>query len=107
LYQHDFIKRQIELLAQAIANIVHKREQGKVEEALTEAQQAYTAFGFDRGLLRLDATSVARLVNREKLNALCDLIEEEARLHRALGDERAGAELARLAADIRASSPRV
>jgi hypothetical protein len=44
--------------------------------------------GFRYGVfLRLDSASIVRIVrDREKLSALCDLLEEEAQVHEALGN---------------------
>jgi hypothetical protein len=103
LFRQDFIKRQIEQFAQALAAIAGARTDGRPEHALLEARQAYGTLGIDPSYLRLDARSILRLIGRgPRLAALCDLLEEEALSHEALGDSAAAAERRARASELRA-----
>jgi hypothetical protein len=102
VFRQDFIKRQIEMLAQALARIAQKRNSGELSEALSELQHAYGSIGFDPMLLRLDARSLVMLVkDREKLSALCALLDEEAELRRAMGNQADALGLAERSAEIK------
>jgi hypothetical protein len=79
-----------------------KRQDGEVQEALAEARKAYDALGINRALLRLDSASIVRMIrDPEKLSALCDLLEEEARVHEAMGNAPVCEDLKLQAAGIR------
>jgi hypothetical protein len=103
LFRQDFIKRQIEQFAQTLAGIVGKRTDGHPEQALLEVRQAYATLGIDPSYLRLDTRSLLSLIGRgPRLAALCDLLEEEALSHEALGDAAASAERRARASELRA-----
>lgn len=102
MYREDFIKRQIELLGDAIAKIAGKRDSGLHKEALEEARKAYRALGVQPSMLDFDAkTLVSMIGDPGKLLALCALLEEEAHVHDALGHAAAGAELRAQASELR------
>lgn len=103
MYREDFIKRQIELLGDAIAKIAGKRDSGLHKEALEEARKAYRALGVQPNMLEFDAKTLVSLIGDPgKLLALCSVLEEEAHVHDALGHAAAGAELRVQANEIRA-----
>jgi hypothetical protein len=103
VFRQDFIKRQIEQFAQALAAIAGRRSEGQPEQALVEARHAYATLGIDPSYLRLDTRSLVSLVGRgPRLAALCDLLEEEALSHEALGDSVAAAERRARASELRA-----
>lgn len=105
LFRQDFIKRQIEQFAQALAALAGKRTQGQPEQALVAARQAYSLLGIDPSYLRLDTRSLVSLVGRgPRLDALCDLLEEEALSHEALGDAAAAAQCRRRASELQGGS---
>ena len=103
MFRQDFIKRQIEQFAQALAAMAGRRTEGQPEQALLEARQAYAMLGIDPSYLRLDTRSLLSLIGRgPRLAALCDLLEEEALSHEALGDTAAAAERHARAFELRA-----
>ena len=87
MFRQDFIKRQIELFAAALARLAGAREKGDLEQASSELGNAYRALGVDPALLELDAQTIVRMLRtREKLEALCQLLEEHAQLNEAQGE---------------------
>lgn len=103
MFRQDFIKRQIEQFGQALAAIAGTRTDGRPEQALLEARQAYVTLGIDPSYLRLDTRSLLRLVGRgPRLAALCDLLEEEALAHEALGETSAAEQRRARALELRA-----
>jgi hypothetical protein len=87
LFQQDYFKRQLELFAQVLALVVLKRKSGDLGLALDETRNAYRALGLDSSFLRLEAGSLVALVGDvAKLNALCELLEEEANVLDALSN---------------------
>lgn len=101
MYRQDFVKRQIELLAQALARMVSKRCAGECDDALDEAQAAYRLLGVDSGLLRLDSRSLVVLLgSKERIAGLVELLEEEARIRAALGQHEQAEQLQRRAREL-------
>jgi hypothetical protein len=102
VYQQDYIRRQLELFAAALAKVVRKRREGATEQALDETRKAYLALGVDADLLRLDARSLVKLVGtKEKLAALCELLEEEAAIMDALSKTASATRLRKQVESIR------
>ncbi|MBI4953863.1 MAG: hypothetical protein HY908_17700 [Myxococcales bacterium] len=102
MYQQDLIKRQLELFRQALARLVARRQEGELDLARDEARQAYAALGIDASFLALDAATLVSLVSsRDKLAALCELLDEEARVERAGTGAKRAASLEARAREIR------
>lgn len=79
MFRQDYIERQIEQLAQALARITALRTAGSFDAALEEVRQSYGALGVASSYLRLDAKSLTVLVrDKNKLLALARLLDEEA-----------------------------
>lgn len=104
MYQQDYIKRQVELFAEALANLARKRETGAFDEAHEAARAAYAALGIDALLLRLDPASLVRTVaNPEKVRALCELLDQQALLVEATSKQIHALHLRQQAASLRAA----
>ncbi|MCC6526454.1 MAG: hypothetical protein IT373_27650 [Polyangiaceae bacterium] len=102
MYQRDLLQRQLELFRQALARLVARRQQGELELAREEARQAYDALGIDASFLALDAATLVSLVSsRDKLAALCELFDEEARVELARAGAKRAASLAARARELR------
>lgn len=102
MYRQDFIKRQLEAFARALAAMSGLRLEGKPEQALAEARGAYAALGVDDSLLRLDDASLAMLLGSgEKLAALAELLGEESAARLALGEAGPALDLSRRSASLR------
>ncbi len=87
VYRQDYLKRQVELFAQALASIIAKRKLGRCDEALAEVQQARAQLGVEDGFLDLDGRSLVSLIGNDRAACLADLLEEEALVREQLGDE--------------------
>lgn len=76
----DYFKRQIELLAAAIASAMGKGGYGPDQEAADELDAAISAgTGLHTALLvRLDPSSVVTLVGTERANLVADALEARA-----------------------------
>lgn len=102
MYQQDYIKRQVELFAAALATLASKRAAGALEEAQEAVRAAYSALGIDALLLRLDPASLVRTIQSpEKVRALCELMDQEALLMEALSKQSHAVRLRQQAASIR------
>lgn len=102
MYQQDLIKRQLELFRQALARVAARRQAAEVELALGEVRRAYDALGIDASFLALDAGTLVSLVSsRDRLAALCELLDEEARVELARAGTKRAASLAARAREIR------
>ncbi len=79
-YSTDFIRRQIELLAAAIAHALSRGDQGPNREAVSALDDALAAgTGLHAALLvRLDPTSVVTLVGTERAGLVADALEARA-----------------------------
>ena len=106
MYRQDFIKRQIELLAKALAAMAGFRHEGKPQRALDVVAEGYSALGIDAGMLRLDDRSLVMMLGSpDKVQALAQLLDEEAATYLALGQTERALLLGRRAAGLRAAVP--
>lgn len=104
MYQHDYIRRQIEQFAQMLAKVVGLRSAGDLDAAIDVVRQCYRALGLDPTYLRLGATSLLTVVpDRQKLFSLCELLEEESRIHTARGNMESAYECRQRAEQLRAA----
>jgi hypothetical protein len=95
MFRQDFIKRQIALFAEVLARLAGHRKNGEPEQALAEARNEFRTLGVDPNLLELDARSLVRMLrDREKLEAICTLLDELAACHDALAPGAPGARTA-------------
>jgi L-alanine-DL-glutamate epimerase-like enolase superfamily enzyme len=104
--RHDYIKRLIEQLAEAVARVVAQRDEGDLEAAADELQRAYAALGFQRSFLKLDTRSLALLLGNDadRIAALRQLLELEAILLHARGDTARALELHARAIELRSAN---
>lgn len=101
-YKQDYLQRQIEQFCQMLAKIAGMRSAGDLEAALDLVRQCYRGLGLDASYLRLDAKSLRTLLaDQAKLLALCDLLDEESRIHAALGNEKVAHEYRNRAEQLR------
>lgn len=104
MYQHDYIKRQIEQFAQLLARVVGLRSSGDLDAAMDVVRKCYRALGLDPSYLRLGARSLLTVVpDRQKLLSLCELLEEESRIHAARGNMESANECRQRAEQLRAA----
>lgn len=103
-FEQDYILRLARQLAMMVARIVGLGRKGKIDEALAEAEQAYgDLLGLPPGLIdRIDAATLARLLGAtEKCRAVADLLEAEAGILDAKGDQARAARRRELAEGLR------
>jgi hypothetical protein len=101
VFRRDYIQRMVERLAEALARIAGLRAQKDLDGAEREVAEAYRVLNVDPTFLSLDARSLIALVgDPDRLAMLARLLEEEAAVCEARGDE-AGARRKRvLAAEL-------
>jgi hypothetical protein len=89
--QRDYIERQIELVAQAIAQIVDMLRSGQYDPALIIVRKTYEAVlgSLQPVLERLDAASAVELLGpfeSDRLRMYAALLSEEGTIHELRGD---------------------
>lgn len=86
VFRRDYIQRQIERLAEALARIAGHRARNDLDAAQEQVAEAYRALDLDPGFLRLDPSSLVMLVgDAERVGLLARVLEEEAGLADARG----------------------
>jgi hypothetical protein len=101
--ERDYILRTIQQIAQAVAAILLKKREGKLDEALSMLEALRRRiFGSMRDPLdRLDPSSVATVLgDREKARAYAVLLAVEADVREERGDARAAAQARRRALSV-------
>ena len=88
--QRDYVQRIVERLGRFLARLARLREEGQLERALREADEAVPdLLGIDLGLVEsVDAPTAVRLLGSpERVAVLTRLLAEKAELLRAAGRE--------------------
>ncbi len=87
MLRHDYIKRMVEQLGEALARIVGLRSKGQTAEALSEVRKAYAALDLNPHLVAsMSGAQLAQLVNDpERARGLAQLLKEDSQLQRVLG----------------------
>lgn len=89
MIRDDYILRLIKQIADFVARIARKREEGRFEDALSEADRAWSElFEVPRGLRdAVDSPTLASLLrDPDRMRAAARLFREEGLIHAASGD---------------------
>lgn len=87
-FEQDYILRLAKQLANLVARLLRLRDDGRVDEALTECDAAYgELFGLPSGLVdAMEASELAKLLgDTQRCDMMAELLETEARLCTARG----------------------
>ena len=101
--QDDWIMRQIQAVAAAIARALGRRQAGEHLEALGEVERAHAELlGNAHALVaRVDAATAAHLIGDARvLGALAQITREEGRIREEMGDAEGAERLARRAREL-------